>query len=215
MEVSFVDNHLLIVMKPAGLLTQPDDTGGDNLLDIAKAWVKREFQKPGNVFLEPIHRLDKQVGGLVLFARTSKALSRLNQMMRERKIHKTYRALVEGEPAQTDGVLEHYLCHDNYRARVVSSHHSGAKLARLTYRHLAFTETQTLLEVQLETGRYHQIRAQFAAIGCPIVGDQKYGSTSRWKEGEIALHHTRLELTHPVSGVALVYVSPEPFKAHN
>ena len=181
----FVDNHLLVVDKPAGIPTQPD------LVDLAKNWLKEKYHKPGNVFLEPIHRLDKPVSGLVLFARTSKALSRLQEMMRERKIIKTYHARIEGSPPDSQGTLKHTLVHDDFRARIDPS----GKEAILHYRLLH----DNLLEITLETGRYHQIRVQLAAIGCPIVGDKKYGAKTGYKADTIALSHVKMELTHPVT----------------
>ncbi len=195
MQVIFCDNHLLIVSKPAGLATQPHPGSDSSLQELAKLWLKKEFSKPGNVFLEPIHRLDKPVSGLVLFARTSKALSRLQEMMRSHQIEKTYQAWIEGTLPTPEGVLEHYLVHDEYRARVSPD----GKLARLHYRTLEQKEEKTLVEVCLETGRYHQIRAQFSAIGCPIIGDTKYGSTQRKKNETIALHSARLKFVHPVT----------------
>jgi 23S rRNA pseudouridine1911/1915/1917 synthase len=203
MQIIHCDNHLLIVSKPAGLSTQPHDGHTDNLLDQAKAWVKKEFQKPGKVFLEPIHRLDTPVSGLVLFARTSKALSRLQEMMRNREIEKTYIAWVEGTLPEDEGMLEHHLIHDEHRARV----HPEGKISRLRYKKLVEKSGRTRVEIELETGRYHQIRCQFAAISCPIVGDAKYGSTSSWKKGEIALHHGRLKFTHPVTKLEVSFES--------
>jgi 23S rRNA pseudouridine1911/1915/1917 synthase len=203
MKIIFCDNHLLVVSKPAGISTQPHVPGEINLLDQAKRWLKKEYQKSGNVFLEPIHRLDKPVSGLVLFARTSKALSRLQEMMRQRQIEKTYFAWVEG--VLDSGTLEHYLFHDDHRARVVEPSHPQAKLARLHYVKIDQRADRSLVEIQLETGRYHQIRAQFAAIGHPVLGDQKYGSTTSWKKEEIALHHGRMKLSHPVTKSALCF----------
>jgi 23S rRNA pseudouridine1911/1915/1917 synthase len=205
MEVIFCDNHILVVYKPSGLSTQPHPGSGSNLTDQAKAWIKKKYQKPGNVFLEPIHRLDKPVSGLVLFARTSKASSRLQQMMRQRQINKTYFAWVEGELPFTKGILEHFLVHDEHKARVVSSSHPEGKLARLSYTLLEKKEGLSLVEIDLETGRYHQIRAQFSFVGCPIVGDVKYGSSFPSKEGEILLHHGRLEVGHPVTKDPLLF----------
>jgi 23S rRNA pseudouridine1911/1915/1917 synthase len=199
MKVIFCDNHLLVVSKSAGISTQPHAANEPNLLDQAKAWLKKEYQKSGNVFLEPVHRLDKPVSGLVLLARTSKALSRLHEMMRQHLIEKTYFAWVEGKLPQESGVLEHYLFHDEHRARVVDPSHFEAKLARLRYVQIDQRHDRSLVEIQLETGRYHQIRAQFAASGNPILGDQKYGSTTPWKKEEIALHHGRMKLPHPVT----------------
>jgi 23S rRNA pseudouridine1911/1915/1917 synthase len=206
MKIIFCDNHLLVVFKPAGISTQPHGASEDNLLDQTKAWLKQEFQK-SNVFLEPIHRLDKPVSGLVLFARTSKALSRLQEMVRQRKIARTYFAWVEGKLPEAKGTLEHYLVHDEHRARVVDKSHSEAKLARLHYLQIDQLKAKSLVEIDLETGRYHQIRAQFADIGCPIVGDQKYGSLSHWKKGGIALHHGRLQFLHPVTKSELCFNS--------
>ncbi|MBI2810901.1 MAG: RNA pseudouridine synthase [Candidatus Melainabacteria bacterium] len=199
MQVVYVDNHLLIVNKPAGLATQPHPGSTDSLLEQAKAWIKKEFKKPGNVFLEPIHRLDKPVSGLVLFARTSKALSRLQEMMRERQIEKTYFAWVEGIFPQDKGALEHYLVHDEHKARVVKASHPEGKIARLHYSVLKQEKNRSLVKIELETGRYHQIRVQCAAVGCPVVGDEKYGSEASYKKEGIALHSGCLVLQHPVT----------------
>lgn len=187
--VIYCDNHLLAVEKPAGIPTQPE------LEERAKAWVKKKFEKPGKVFLEPIHRLDKPVSGLVLFARTSKALSRLQALMRERKIKKTYLGLVVGNLTAAEGTLTHNLVHDEFRARVSKE----GKEAILHYRVLTSRGSSHLVEIELETGRYHQIRAQFAAIGCPIVGDKKYGSRQEFSEAGIALQHRKMEFVHPVT----------------
>jgi 23S rRNA pseudouridine1911/1915/1917 synthase len=172
--------------------------GGLDIL--AKGWIKKTYDKPGNVFLEPVHRLDKPVSGLVLFARTSKALSRLQAMMRQRQILKIYYAEVEGRPPQDAATLCHYLIHDEFRARVVSSNTPGAKEATLEYRF-----DGNLLEIRLHTGRYHQIRAQLSAIGCPILGDEKYGAKGK-REG-IALHHSRMEFIHPITKHPLILKS--------
>lgn len=198
--IIFCDNHLLVVDKPVGMATQPD------LEECAKAWVKKKFNKPGNVFLEPAHRLDKPVSGLVLFARTSKALSRLQAMMREREIRKTYLALVEGKLRDQEGTLKHRLVHDEFHARVDEE----GKEAILHYRVLGTHKNVNLVEVVLETGRYHQIRAQFSAIGCPIVGDQKYRSTQSFPEG-IALQHQKLEFKHPVTKEKILLETTEIF----
>lgn len=188
--VIYIDNHLLVVDKPKGIATQPD------LVEEAKAWVKNHFNKKGNVFLEPIHRLDKPVSGLVLFARTSKALSRLQQAMRERKIVKVYEAHVENSPPQPQGTLRHNVLHGEFKA-IISPE---GKEAILHYK----TIGPNRLEIHLETGRYHQIRVQLAAIGCPILGDTKYGARPSNTPG-IALTHVRLELTHPVTQQPLVF----------
>ena len=208
MRVIFCDNHLLVVFKPAGLSTQPHAGSSCDLTTLAKAWVKKTYSKPGNVFLEPVHRLDKPVSGLVLFARTSKALSRLQQMMRERQIKKTYVAKVGGTLPEQKGTLEHHLVHDDYRARVVGASHPEGKSAILHYTCLEHTGEHTVVEIALETGRYHQIRAQFAAIGCPVVGDTKYGSGFPQKGEAIALCHTVLALFHPITKEPLQYSIP-------
>ncbi len=198
MRVIHSDNHILIVEKPAGIEVQPQ------LCDEAKAWVKEKYAKPGAVFLEPIHRLDKPVSGLVLFARTSKALTRLNEAMRQRKIRKFYLARVEGKV--DEGTLEDYLMHGSFRAEVVAKDHPEAKEARLSYRALSHDKDTTLVEIELHTGRYHQIRVQFGHRGHPIVGDEKYGS--RIASKKIALHHHKLMVTHPVTTAELVFESP-------
>jgi len=187
--ILFCDNHLLVVHKPAGIATQPD------LCDLAKAWVKSTYHKPGAVFLEPIHRLDKPVSGLVLFARTSKALSRLQQQMREQQIEKTYEAWVEGSLEQDHAILRHRLIHGSHRAEI-SPH---GKEAVLEYTVLERKSGSTQLQIQLHTGRYHQIRAQCAAIGHPILGDTKYSCRAAWKGEGIALKSVRLAFMHPIS----------------
>lgn len=198
--VVYSDNHLLVVEKPAEMATQPD------LTELAKAWVKKKYNKPGNVYLHPVHRLDKAVSGLVLFARTSKALSRLQEMMRERKIIKIYHALVEGELPENQGKLVHHLIHGSFRAEVSKD----GKESTLEYRVLKHEKGVSLLEINLITGRYHQIRAQLSAIGCPVLGDEKYGSKRSWSKG-IALHHSELRFEHPVTKESLVLKSKPNF----
>jgi 23S rRNA pseudouridine1911/1915/1917 synthase len=204
-KVVFCDNHILVVAKPAGLATQSHPGALENLTELAKEWVKKQFDKPGQVFLEPIHRLDKHVSGLVLFARTSKALSRLQEKMRNHEIKKTYIAQIEGHPPESEGLLEHYLVHDEYRARIVDVSHKEAKLARLYYKVLERFEETSLVMIDLHTGRYHQIRIQFSELGCPILGDNKYGSCYPFKAPGIALHHGRLSFEHPVTKEPLLF----------
>ena len=192
------DNHLLAADKLAGLQTQPSGNNRPSLEDEAKAWIKETYAKPGKVFLEAVHRLDTAVSGVVLFARTSKALSRLNAAQRAREIVKRYEALVEGRPPEDDGVLEHWLVHGSHRAMVEQEGTEGAKVARLRFRVLSVNDTLSRVAIELETGRYHQIRAQFAAIGHPILGDAKYGSRTRLENGVIALHHREMSFVHPV-----------------
>ncbi len=205
----FEDNHLLVLNKPAGLLTQPSGTEQDSLEQQAKAWLKSVYQKPGNVFLEAIHRLDKPVSGIVVFGKTSKALSRLNASMRAKQARKIYWAWVEGVIPLDEGDLEHFLLHDDFHAKVVAANHSGGKAAHLAYRVLQRKNDRTLVEIELSTGRYHQIRLQLAAFGHPIWGDRKYGGLQKYEPGAIALHHQRLELPHPISSTWLTFeVSP-------
>ncbi|MCB1111967.1 MAG: RluA family pseudouridine synthase [Chlamydiales bacterium] len=194
MQILYEDNHLLIINKPSGILTQPSGTDQKNIEDLAKQLIKERDHKPGNVFLHAVHRLDKPVSGIVIFAKTSKALSRLNASIRRKEMVKTYIARIGGTLPDKEGTLEHKLDHDNYRAAVSES----GKLCRLHYRQI----DPHLVEVTLETGRYHQIRAQLAAINCPIDGDSKYGSGAPWSHG-IALHHSKLIMKHPVTGEIL------------
>lgn len=209
LDVIYEDNHQLVVNKPAGLLTQPSGTAQDSLEAQAKLWIKQRYNKPGNVFLEAVHRIDKPVSGLVLFARTSKALSRLQEAMREKKSKKLYMAMVEGTFEEKEGILEHFLIHDDHQARVTTSEKEG-KLARLHYRVIKTEGNQTLLEIDLETGRYHQIRVQLSAIGHPILGDKRYGSTKPYHEGAIALHHYNLQIPHPITGALQNFTASLP-----
>jgi 23S rRNA pseudouridine1911/1915/1917 synthase len=197
--IIFEDNHLLVINKPAGLLTQPSGTEQDSVEQQAKAWLKEIYHKPGQVFLEAVHRLDKPVSGVVVFGKTSKALSRLNAAIRGKQTKKLYYALVEGVPTLEEGVLEHYLLHNDFFAQVVSASHPQAKQARLFYKIVKQHEKKTLLEIELETGRYHQIRVQLAAIGCPILGDERYGSHFLFEKNAIALHHGGLHIPHPIT----------------
>lgn len=190
LNVIYCDNHLFIAVKPGGVATQPD------FHEQARTYIKERFQKPGNVFLEPIHRLDKPVSGLVVFARTSKALSRLNEMQRKRAFKKVYRAQVEGKPPE-QGTLRHHLSHGNFRAHIDPT----GKEAILHFKRIGSNE----VEIELVTGRYHQIRAQLAAEGFPIVGDAKYGSKSC--SDSIALSHYRIEFAHPVTKKILSFES--------
>lgn len=208
-EILFCDNHLLVAAKPPGLLTQPNDSSDPSLEEIAKAWVKKEYRKPGNVFLHAVHRLDRPVSGLVVFARTSKALSRLNELQRNMEIQRIYLAEVEGQMPFESGKLDHYLIHGDHRAIVANKGSKNAKHARLTYKILRHNPKSTLVQIELETGRYHQIRVQFSASGHPIVGDQKYGSKIERKL--IHLHSFKVGFKHPVTKEMLSFETPAPF----
>jgi 23S rRNA pseudouridine1911/1915/1917 synthase len=208
-DIVFEDNHLLVLNKPSGLLTQPSGTDKKSLEELAKVWLKQKYEKPGNVFLEAIHRLDRAASGIVVFAKTSKALSRLMSEIRNKNVKKIYHALVKKAPPEKEGILEHYLIHDDYRATVVKKDHKEAKQCRLYYKVIKENSFGFLLEIDLETGRYHQIRAQLAAIGCPVAGDQKYGSKESWKGAGIALHHRYFEIPHPITKEMLSFGSRE------
>lgn len=208
--ILFADNHLLAVNKPAGLLTQDSGTGLPNLEDWAREWVRVDKDKAGSIFLNAVHRIDRAVSGVVLFSRTSKALSRLNEDMRKRDCKKIYHALVEGSPEKPSAELVDWLAHEHHRAEVCREGDAGAQRAVLRYRILKKVGGLTLLEVDLETGRYHQIRAQLAAIGCPIAGDEKYGAKQVSINGGIALHHYQLEVNHPTLREPVVIQAPYP-----
>jgi 23S rRNA pseudouridine1911/1915/1917 synthase len=209
-EILFSDNHILITLKPAGLLTQPDESGNPSIESFAKKWVKQKYHKPGDVFLHCIHRLDRPVSGLVLFARTSKSLKRLNEQSRNLEIQRVYEAEVEGILNEKIGRLDHYLIHGNHRAILGREGDLDAKHARLTYQVLHYMPDSTIVRIELETGRYHQIRAQFSAIGHPIKGDQKSGS-STGDGNEILLHCAKMSFAHPVTKEILTFESPAPF----
>ena len=210
--ILFADNHLLAVNKPAGLLSQDSGTGLPNLEDWAREWVRVDKDKQGAVFLNAVHRIDKGVSGIVLFARTSKALTRLNEEIRKRDCRKVYHALVEQTPRKATDKLVHWLSHGNQRADLRREGEAGAKRAVLSYRTMKAIGDLTVLEIDLETGRYHQIRAQLSAIGCPIAGDQKYGAKKKVGTGEIALHHRQLEIIHPTNKEPVIIKAPYPEK---
>ena len=198
-EILYEDNHLLFVNKKAGLLTQPTPLVSKSLEEEAKLYIKEKYQKSGAVFLHAIHRLDRLASGIVLFAKSSKALSRVNETLRGQGIKKEYLAIVEGQVKIERRTLEHFLVHDEHKARVATSNERGAKRSTLTYETLKAEKDKTLLRIALTTGRYHQIRAQLAAISHPILGDEKYGSKTPFFNDAIALHHFHMEFPHPVS----------------
>ncbi len=198
----FLDNHILIADKPWGLLTQPSGTDEWSLEAECKAYLKERFCKPGAVFLEAVHRIDRVVGGVVLFARTSKALSRLNALQRSNGIRKTYIARVAPQPRQSAGHLEDWLRHDEHHATIVTCETAGALRCCLDWRCIAIDEDDdtALLEIDLQTGRYHQIRVQLAHAGMPIVGDEKYGAKKRnTSSNGIGLLSACIEFEHPVT----------------
>lgn len=212
MKVLYEDNHLIIVYKQSGEIVQGDKTGDEPLSETVKAYLKAKYHKPGNVFLGVVHRLDRPVAGLVLFARTSKALARLNNMFREGSVHKTYWAIVKNAPVQPEGQLVHWLVRNEKQNKSYAHDHEvpGSKRAVLNYRVLAHSDHYHLLEVQLLTGRHHQIRCQLAAMGCPIKGDLKYGAQRSNPDGSISLLSHVMEFEHPVSHEIIRVVSPLP-----
>ena len=212
--VVYEDNHLLCVSKRPGEIVQGDKTGDEPMSEALKAWLKEKYNKPGNVYLGVIHRLDRPVGGLVLFAKTSKALSRMNELFRTGDVSKRYWAVVTARPPKHSDTLEQYLVRNesqnkSYVARQGAAT-PGAKLARLSYRLLASGEHYHLLEIELHTGRHHQIRCQLAALGCPIKGDLKYGAPRSNPGGSISLLSRQISFTHPVSKEALTLTAPVP-----
>ncbi|MBQ8049994.1 MAG: RluA family pseudouridine synthase [Bacteroidaceae bacterium] len=212
MKVLYEDNHIVIVSKRAGEIVQGDKTGDTPLSETVKSYLKERYQKPGNVFLGVVHRLDRPVSGIVLFARTSKALSRLSEMFRTRAVRKTYWAIVTHEPPQPEGTLTHWLTRDERtnKARAYDREVPGSKQAVLDYRLLACSDRYWLVEVSLHTGRHHQIRCQLAKIGCPIKGDLKYGAPRSNPDGSISLHARRIAFEHPVSHQSVDLVAPVP-----
>lgn len=211
-DILYEDNHLLVVNKHCGDLVQPDPSGESALEDQIKAFIKSRDAKPGDVFLGVVHRIDRPVSGAVLFAKTSKSLARLNEMIREGRIHKVYWALTEKTPDPESGELRHYILRDGKtnRSRALDVPKPDAKEARLRYATIGAGTHYTLVEVELLTGRHHQIRAQLSKIGCPIRGDLKYGAKRSLPDGGIALHSRRIELEHPVRREPLSVEAPTP-----
>ncbi|MCR5679053.1 MAG: RNA pseudouridine synthase [Prevotella sp.] len=217
MEVVYEDNHIIIVNKRSGEIVQGDKTGDRPLSDVVKAYIKERYQKPGEVFLGVTHRLDRPVSGLVVFARTSKALTRLNKMFADGQVHKTYWAIVEMRDeaslvSHSSSLLTHWLTRNEQQNKAYAHDHevAGAKKAQLRYRVLSRGDRYALLEVQLLTGRHHQIRCQLSAIGCPIRGDLKYGARRSNPDGSISLLARRIEFVHPVSKAPLCIEAPLP-----
>ena len=198
MQVLYEDNHIIIVYKQSGEIVQGDKTGDKPLSETIKEWIKEKYAKPGNVFLGVVHRLDRPVSGIVVFAKTSKALSRLNNMFRNGEVRKTYWAMVQTAPNMPEATLTNWLVRNEKQNK------------SYVYNTIGQTEHYTLLEVNLLTGRHHQIRCQLAAMGCPIKGDLKYGARRSNPDGSISLLSHKVEFIHPVSKQKIVVVSPLP-----
>ncbi len=212
LEVLYEDNHIIIVNKKSGDITQGDKTGDTPLSDIVKSYIKEKYNKPGNVFLGVVHRLDRPTTGVIIFARTSKALERLNKMLRDKKIHKTYWAVVKNKPSEAEDTLTNYLKKNpkNNKSTAYKHEIEGSKRAVLHYKLIKSLDNYYLLEVDLETGRHHQIRCQLASIGSPIKGDLKYGFNRSNKDGSIHLHARKIDFVHPVLKEQITVIAPTP-----
>ena len=212
MEVVYEDNHIIIVNKRPGEIVQGDKTGDEPLSETVKKYLKEKYQKPGNVFCGVVHRLDRPVWGLVVFAKTSKALARLNEMFRAGKVRKTYWAVTRNRPPKQSDRLVHYITttERNNKSYASLQPKKGAKEAVLSYSLIGASDRYNLLEVNLETGRKHQIRVQLSAVGCPIKGDLKYGDKRSNPDGSISLQAHRIEFEHPVSHEHIDVTAPVP-----
>ena len=212
MTVLYEDNHIIAVNKTSSEIVQGDKTGDTPLSETIKQWLKEKYNKPGEVFIGVTHRVDRPVSGLVLFAKTSKALERMNAIFRENQIRKTYWAIVKNPPPQPEGELVHYLVRNEKQNKSYASENEKprSKKAILTYRLIARSDRYFLLEIDLKTGRHHQIRCQLAAIGCPVRGDLKYGYPRSNPDGSISLHARTVQFTHPVSKNEIELIAPVP-----
>lgn len=212
MEILYEDNHIIIVNKDSGEIVQGDKTGDTPLVDTLKKLVKERDAKPGNVFMGVVHRLDRPVSGVVMFAKTSKALSRLNSMFANGEVHKTYWAVTRNAPKEPEALLTHYITttERNNKSYASPTPRPGAKEAKLKYKLIASSDRYHLLEVNLMTGRKHQIRVQLSAAGCPVRGDLKYGDKRSNPDGSISLHARRIQFVHPVSKKIIDVTAPVP-----
>ncbi|OOV26355.1 RNA pseudouridine synthase [Flavobacterium sp. LM5] len=212
LEVLHEDNHLIVVNKRVGDLVQGDKTGDKPLAEVVKEYLKDKYNKPGEVFLGIVHRLDRPTTGIVVFAKTSKALTRMNELFSNRETRKTYWAVVKNQPENTQGQLVHYIKRNekNNTSKAHKKEVPDSKLASLDYTVIKELQNYFALEINLHTGRHHQIRAQLAAIGCPIKGDLKYGFDRSNPDGGIHLHARKLSFTHPVSKESIIITAPVP-----
>lgn len=212
MKVVYEDNHIIIVSKGSGEIVQGDKTGDIPLSEIVKQYIKEKYQKPGNVFLGVVHRLDRPVSGLVVFAKTSKALTRLGNMFRDSEVHKTYWALTKDSPKKQEGTITSWLVRNEKQNKSYSYDHEvkNSKKAILNYRVIGRSDNYFLIEVNLLTGRHHQIRCQLSSIGCPIKGDLKYGAQRSNPDGSISLLSRKVEFVHPISKLLISVEAPIP-----
>ena len=212
MNVLYEDNHIIIINKVAGEIVQGDKTGDKSLCDKMKAYLKEKYAKPGNVFVGLPHRLDRPVSGVVVLAKTSKALERLNNMFRDGNVKKIYWAITKERPQQSEGELSSWILRNEKmnKSFCYTKEVKGSKHALLYYKHIAESKNYSLIEVELKTGRHHQIRCQLSSIGCPIKGDLKYGAKRSNPDGSISLHARYIEFTHPVSKELIQVTAPLP-----
>ena len=212
MKILYEDNHLIIVNKASSEIVQGDKTGDKPMSEKVKEYLKEKYNKPGNVFCGVTHRLDRPTSGLVVFAKTSKALSRLNKMFRDDEVEKIYWAIVQNRPVSNKGTLTHHLVKDERRNKSMAynTEQRNTKKAVLHYSLIAHSDNYYLIEVKLETGRHHQIRVQLAQIGCPVKGDLKYGAKRSNRDGSISLHARGISFTHPVSQKKIDIIAPVP-----
>lgn len=211
--ILFEDNHIIVVYKPAGVLVQGDETGDTPLVEVVRDYIRNQYEKTGNVFCGVVHRLDRPVSGVVVFAKTSKALERLNKAFQDQQVQKRYLAVVEGRPEPHFGRLKHYLTKDHERNIVKASssqRYASSKEAILDYKLLSHVGSHSLLEVLPRTGRPHQIRVQLSKLGCPIRGDVKYGAAKGNEDGNIHLHAYQLCLMHPVRKEEMTFTAEPP-----
>jgi 23S rRNA pseudouridine1911/1915/1917 synthase len=211
-QLLFEDNHLIIVNKLPGQLVQLDNSGDDSLEEQIKLFLKFRHNKPGDAFLGVAHRIDRPVSGAVVFAKTSKALIRLNEMLKKHELKKTYWAIVKNQPPEQESVLTNYLLRNGKqnKTQVYNMPVDNTQLAELSYKIIAHSDKYFLLEIDLHTGRHHQIRAQLAHLGCPIKGDVKYGDKRTMSDGSICLHARKVEFIHPVSKTEINITAPLP-----
>lgn len=214
MQILYEDNHIIIINKFCGEIVQIDKTGDKSLEDNVKEYIKKKYNKPGNVFLGVAHRLDRPVSGIVVLAKTSKALTRLNKMFQTKDIHKTYWAIVKNPPEKEEGDIINFIWRNEKQNKsyVYSEEKKNSKKAILHYKLIGRSKTFFLLEIDLKTGRHHQIRCQLANIGCPIKGDLKYGYPRSNPDGGISLHARNIKFIHPVSGKEINITAPFPEK---
>lgn len=212
MTILYEDNHIIIVNKASGEIVQGDKTGDKPLSEIVKEYLKEKYNKPGNVFCGVTHRLDRPTSGVVVFAKTSKALSRLNEMFRKDAVDKTYWAIVKNRPNKTEGKLTHYLIKNekNNKSTAYDTERPHTKKSVMSYKVISTSQNYNLLEIRLETGRHHQIRCQLSKIGCPVKGDLKYGAERSNLDGSISLHARSISFVHPVSKERIEVIAPVP-----